>query len=157
MIFSVFGGSLISFVMWNSSFLLLLLSLSDQNSKKEFTFWRKFEVTVGGGGYWHLREMWRRLQFQFINKTRCVLHTLSGCKYYKLNVTIRFLGSLEFLRDCYRIVEDFKKMFWWGIEVVEQQTKGNQPWHNPVSVMRPTHFYCHTFKIKNSPHRKNAQ
>ena len=48
--------------------------------------------------------------------------------------------------------EDCKNMFWWGIlQVVEQQTKGNHPWHNLVFVMRPPHFYCHTFKIKKFP------
>ena len=68
MIFSVFGGSLISFVMWNPSF-NLPLSLSDQNSEnKNFTqILRKIPV-----GNRHLNEIWREVQFQWTNKTRHV-------------------------------------------------------------------------------------
>ena len=68
MIFSVFGGSLISFVMWNSSF-NLPPSLSDQNSEnKNFTqILRKIPV-----GNRHLNEIWREVQFQWTNKTRHV-------------------------------------------------------------------------------------
>ena len=58
------------------------LSLSDQNSKKNFTqIWMKIQVTVDGGGYWHLTKMWSGVQFQWINKTSRV--HLSGYKCYK--------------------------------------------------------------------------
>ena len=63
MIFSVFGGSLISFVMGNSSF-LPLPSHSDQNSKRIDTnfeggcFCLKIEIGVTADVvFWHLTEM----------------------------------------------------------------------------------------------------
>ena len=146
MIFSVFGGSLISFVMWNSSFSSHppSLSLSDQNSKKNFTeIWMKIQVTVDGGGYWHLTKMWSGVQFQWINKTSRVqctpfwlqmLQKLRWRYYWRGAWKNIFKACVLVHQNAGYLIKKCCCTHCWEVKVLEQQTKGNHPCQSCLCV-----------------------